>query len=51
MLPHSKAEVSERDWLMVGDEESFASGGSRRHEVFSSKDMRVGDVAHIGDIP
>ena len=51
LLPDCKAEVSKGDWLFVGDEESLAGGGSGGHEVLGCEDVRVGDVADVGDIP
>lgn len=51
MLPDFEAKVPERDWFVVGDEESFARSGPCSHDVFDGKDVRVSYVIDVGNVP
>lgn len=51
LLPHFKAKVSERNWFVVGNEESFASCSPSGHEIFGGEDVRVRNIAYVGSIP
>ncbi len=49
--PHFNAKVSEGDWLVVGNKESFACSCPCGHEVLDGEDVRVRDIADVGNVP
>ena len=51
MSPDSQTKISEGDGLIVLDKHSLPCRCPRGHQVLCRKDMGIGNVGYVGDIP